>query len=84
MKCYFCQQSKRKESKYFFSDDRWYRLKIEMPTDRVYLHYITHESCYLTRNNTQMRYINAGLLLYQSILLCNTICLRFDEYFRSK
>ena len=32
-------------------------------------------------NDTQTQYINAGLLLYQAILLCNTICLQFDEYF---
>jgi len=58
-----------------------YRLKIEMATDGfVYILKSTHGS----RNNTQIQYINAGLLFYQSLLLCNTMCLRFDEYFRSK
>jgi len=45
-----------------------------MATDGIYLHFkYTHGSRLLNRNNTQMQYINAGLLLYQSILLSNAI-----------
>ena len=42
-------------------------------TGFIYILKSTHGSRLLNRNNTQMQYINAGLLLYQSILLSNAI-----------
>ena len=40
----------------------------------------TQGSHKVTRNNTQVQYINPGLLFYQSIVLCKTICVRQSVY----